>query len=98
MVGVGQDITELNKVAAEAKLRAADLTRLIDTANALEFARLLLVVPLDRTDIRQNGKPRFSPTAWSGLNGLQRREIIMNERDSRRALAFKIIESLLQFD
>ena len=66
----------------------------IDTANALEFARLLLVVPLDRTDIRQNGKPRFSPSAWSGLNGLQRREIIMNERDSRRALAFKIIDEV----
>ena len=37
MVGVGQDITELNMVAVEAKLRADNLTRLIDTANAPFF-------------------------------------------------------------
>ena len=33
VVGVGQDISELNKGAAEAKCGADDLNRLIDTAN-----------------------------------------------------------------
>merc|ERR1719478_763225 len=37
VVGVGQDISELNKVAAQAKFVADDLTRLIDTANAPIF-------------------------------------------------------------
>ena len=37
MVGVGQDTTQLNRVAAEAKCVADDLTRLIDTANAPIF-------------------------------------------------------------
>eukprot|EP00931_Biecheleriopsis_adriatica_P080436 TRINITY_DN5377_c0_g1_i8.p1 TRINITY_DN5377_c0_g1~~TRINITY_DN5377_c0_g1_i8.p1 ORF type:complete len:257 (-),score=61.52 TRINITY_DN5377_c0_g1_i8:29-799(-) len=37
VVGVGQDITELNKVLAQSKLVADDLTRLIDTANAPIF-------------------------------------------------------------
>ena len=73
---------------------ATNPTDVIDTANALEFARLLLVVPIDRTDIRVSGKPRFTPSAWSGMNGLQRREIIMNERDARRELAFKIISEV----
>eukprot|EP00927_Polykrikos_kofoidii_P021766 TRINITY_DN20509_c0_g3_i1.p1 TRINITY_DN20509_c0_g3~~TRINITY_DN20509_c0_g3_i1.p1 ORF type:complete len:2664 (-),score=619.28 TRINITY_DN20509_c0_g3_i1:88-7101(-) len=34
VVGVGQDITELNQVLAESKRIAEDLTRLIETANA----------------------------------------------------------------
>jgi len=37
VVGVGQDITELKQVMAEAKRVADDLTRLIDTANAPIF-------------------------------------------------------------
>merc|ERR1712039_304411 len=37
VVGVGQDISELDKVIAEAKLVADDLTRLIETANAPIF-------------------------------------------------------------
>jgi len=37
VVGVGQDITELNQVLAESKRVADDLTRLIDTANAPIF-------------------------------------------------------------
>eukprot|EP00927_Polykrikos_kofoidii_P021765 TRINITY_DN20509_c0_g2_i1.p1 TRINITY_DN20509_c0_g2~~TRINITY_DN20509_c0_g2_i1.p1 ORF type:complete len:3301 (-),score=769.44 TRINITY_DN20509_c0_g2_i1:57-9083(-) len=37
VVGVGQDITELNQVVANAKLIADDLTRLIETANAPIF-------------------------------------------------------------
>eukprot|EP00928_Gymnodinium_smaydae_P025622 TRINITY_DN2034_c0_g1_i6.p1 TRINITY_DN2034_c0_g1~~TRINITY_DN2034_c0_g1_i6.p1 ORF type:complete len:2576 (-),score=526.78 TRINITY_DN2034_c0_g1_i6:89-7759(-) len=37
VVGVGQDITELNKVMAESKRTADDLTRLIETANAPIF-------------------------------------------------------------
>ena len=37
VVGVGQDITELNKKSAEAKNVADDLTRLIDGANAPIF-------------------------------------------------------------
>ena len=36
VVGVGQDITELDQVLAESK-RVADLTRLIETANAPIF-------------------------------------------------------------
>eukprot|EP00930_Biecheleria_cincta_P101742 TRINITY_DN933_c0_g2_i2.p1 TRINITY_DN933_c0_g2~~TRINITY_DN933_c0_g2_i2.p1 ORF type:complete len:2380 (-),score=509.92 TRINITY_DN933_c0_g2_i2:507-7646(-) len=37
VVGVGQDITELNQVLADSKLIADDLTRLIHTANAPIF-------------------------------------------------------------
>eukprot|EP00930_Biecheleria_cincta_P053498 TRINITY_DN3901_c0_g1_i2.p1 TRINITY_DN3901_c0_g1~~TRINITY_DN3901_c0_g1_i2.p1 ORF type:complete len:3527 (-),score=831.98 TRINITY_DN3901_c0_g1_i2:238-9594(-) len=37
VVGVGQDITELNQVLAQSKRVADDLTRLIDTANAPIF-------------------------------------------------------------
>ena len=37
VVGVGQDITELKQVMAEAKRVVDDLTRLIDTANAPIF-------------------------------------------------------------
>jgi len=37
VVGVGQDITELNQVMADAKRIADDLTRLIETANAPIF-------------------------------------------------------------
>lgn len=37
VLGVGQDITELNNVLAESKRTADDLTRLIDTANAPIF-------------------------------------------------------------
>ena len=37
VVGVGQDITELNKISQEAQRVADDLTRLIDTANAPIF-------------------------------------------------------------
>ena len=66
----------------------------IDTVNALEFARLLLVVPIERTDIRRNGKPLFSPSSWSGMNGSKKREIITQERDARRDLAFTIIDEV----
>eukprot|EP00927_Polykrikos_kofoidii_P021762 TRINITY_DN20509_c0_g1_i3.p1 TRINITY_DN20509_c0_g1~~TRINITY_DN20509_c0_g1_i3.p1 ORF type:complete len:2831 (-),score=586.96 TRINITY_DN20509_c0_g1_i3:233-7462(-) len=38
VVGVGQDFTELNRVMAESKRIADDLTRLIETANAPIFA------------------------------------------------------------
>lgn len=37
VVGVGQDITELDKVMGESKRVADDLTRLIETANAPIF-------------------------------------------------------------
>ena len=37
VVGVGQDITELNQVMAESKRIADDLMRLIETANAPIF-------------------------------------------------------------
>jgi tetratricopeptide (TPR) repeat protein len=66
----------------------------IDTSNALEFSRLLLVVPIDRTDIRKDGKPRFSANSWSGMSGINRREVIAKEREARRELAFKIISEV----
>ena len=37
VVGIGQDITELNQVLAESKRVADDLTRLIETASAPVF-------------------------------------------------------------
>ena len=62
--GVGQDITELRKVARESSLRADDFTRIIETANA----------PIFGTDIDGN------VTVWnrksSELTGFEKREVI----------------------
>lgn len=66
----------------------------IDTANALEFARLLILVPVDRMDIRSGGKPRFSPTSWDSMEPARRRSIIAEEREARRELAFKVIDEV----
>ena len=63
----------------------------INNGNALELSRLLLVVPVERQDIRVDGKVRFSPAAWSGLKSQARRELISRERAARRKYAFDVI-------
>jgi len=66
----------------------------VDITNALELARLMLTVPIDRQDIMRNGEVVYSPTAWDSMRVSRRREVIAAERASRRAFTFNLLEGL----